>query len=189
MVEEKTAVHRHDLRHHLMMIDSLLASGNQAQATEYIREITRGIDEITPVRYSENEVINLLLGAFCSKAKKIDASIQAKVWLPAQLQIPDTELCVMLSNGLENALEAVSRLPADRNIVFFCGIMQGKLLIEIKNPYSGEITMEKGIPASPKKEHGYGCRSIHSIVCRHRGICTFAAENGVFTLRIAMPVN
>ena len=188
MVEEKTAVHRHDLRHHLMMIDSLLASGNPAQATDYIREITRGIDEITPVRYSENEVINLLLGAFNAKAKKIGANIQAKVWLPAQLQIPDTELCTMLSNGLENALEAVGRLPGDRNIGFFCGIMQGKLLIEIKNPYSGEIIMEKGIPVSPNREHSYGCRSIHSIVCKHRGICTFAAEEGVFTLRIVLPI-
>ena len=188
MVEEKTSVYRHDLRHHLMMIDSLLSSGKQAQATDYIHEIKRGIDEITPIRFCENEVVNLLLGAFNLKAQKLHSNLRIKAALPPQMQIPDAELCALISNGLENALNAVSALESGRDIDFFCTVRQGKLLIEIKNPYTGEIIIEKGIPASKKKGHGYGCRSIQSIVAYHRGICTFSAEEGVFTLRIAIPV-
>ena len=186
MIEERTAVHRHDLRHHLMLIDSMLASGKHEQATEYIHEIQRGIDEITPARFCENETANLLLGVFRQKASGQGLDFRVKAALPAQLMLPDTELCVLLSNGIENALEAAAGLEGGVSV--FCSVQQSKLLIEIKNPYRGEIIMEKDLPRSKDKGHGYGCRSIQSIVHRRGGVCTFEAEKGIFILRIAIPM-
>ena len=61
--------------------------------------------------------------------------------------------------------------------------------IECKNPYVGEIIMQNGSPVSAKDGHGYGCKSIETIVRKHQGLCTFKAENGIFTLRIILPVN
>lgn len=101
------------------------------------------------------------------------------------LNLPDTELCVMLSNGLENALNAADLLSAgaEKYIEVFCGTRQSNLLIEIKNPYQGEIVMRDGLPQAANKERSYGCRSIQSIVQRRKGVCTFDAAQGVFVLR------
>lgn len=189
-IEEKTAIYRHDLRHHLSMLGSLLASDRQAQALAYIRSAESEIDALVPTRHCENETVNLLLSAFQSKAAKRGVRVSVKAALPKTLPLPDTELCTLLLNGLENACEAAAALPwdADRAVCVLIHIRQGNLLIEIKNPFTGEIAMQDGLPLSEKQGQHYGCRSIQSIVQRRRGICTFHAQSGVFTLRIAIPL-
>ena len=188
--EEKTAIYRHDFRHHLMMIDSMLAAGKPEQAAAYIRQAEGEIDALVPIRYCDHETVNLLLSAFRDRAKRRGVPMRITVSLPAELGLPDTELCTLLSNGLENALNAAAALPesADRTIEFFGGIKQNHLLIEIKNPYAGEITMQDGIPQAKGMERRCGCRSIQAIVQRHKGVCIFDAAGGVFVLRIAMPM-
>jgi undecaprenyl-diphosphatase UppP len=62
VVEEQTSIYRHDMRHHLCMISSLLSAGRTEQATEYIRAMVSQIESIVPQRYCENDTVNLLLG-------------------------------------------------------------------------------------------------------------------------------
>ena len=190
ILQEKTAIHRHDLRHHLMMIDGLLAVDKRGQAEAYIRSVCDGIEAIVPQRFCENETVNLLLCAFCEKAKNKGAEVAVKAPLPPVLNLPDTELCVILSNGLENALNAVLLLPEgeDRTIEVFCGLRQSKLLIEIKNSCAGSVEMRDGLPLAKGEGHGYGCRSIQSIVQRRRGLCSFETVGRVFVLRVAIPI-
>ena len=71
----------------------------------------------------------------------------------------------------------------------YCEVKQNKLLIEIKNPYSGEILMQNDVPVSPIKGHGYGCRSISTIIERHRGLCSFEPQDGIFTFRAVLPIS
>ena len=95
----------------------------------------------------------------------------------------------MISNGLENAFNCVAELDQSRRWVrFYCGARLDKLLIEIKNPYSGEILFRDGLPISGQEGHGYGCNSIRTIADRNRGICVFQPEDGIFTLRIVIPM-
>ena len=109
--------------------------------------------------------------------------------LPNDVAIPDTELCSLLSNGLENALHAVADLPADRKqISLYCGVRQNKLLIEIRNPCAGPIAMRDGLPVSDREGHGYGCRSIRAIAQRNGGLCVFSAQQGQFLLQVMLPV-
>lgn len=190
VIEEKTAIHRHDLRHHLLMIENLLSTDKSAQVSGYIREVVGEIESIAPVRYCEHEFINLLVSYFKGKADKAGISMVVKAALPNRLSIPDIELCVMMSNGLENAINTVSSLPdsAEKRIDLFFDVKQNSLLIEIKNPYTGEIIIQNGLPIARNGEIRYGCRSIQSIAVRRNGNCIFDAANGIFILRIAIPL-
>ena len=190
VLEEKTAIHRHDLRHHLLMIENLLSTEKSAQASAYIREVMGEIETIAPARHCENELVNLLVSHYMGKADKAGISMAVKASLPNKLPIPDTELCVMMSNGLENAIKTVSRLPdsAEKQIALFFNVKQNNLLIEIKNPYADEIIIQNGLPMVQSGEIRYGCRSIQSIALRRNGNCVFDAANGVFVLRIAIPL-
>jgi len=188
--ETQAAIYQHDMRHHLTAIDGLLSAGKPRQAEEYIQKVWADMEAITPKRFCENEVVNLLCSSFSGRAERLGVNLSVEAKLPAELPVSDTELCSLLSNGLENALRAVSGLEEPLNRVeFYCGVKMNKLLIEIKNAYAGKVTMRDGLPVSDRPGHGYGCRSIRTIAENHRGICSFDPENGVFTLRVMLPMN
>lgn len=71
---------------------------------------------------------------------------------------------------------------------FYCGVRLDKLLIEIRNPYAGQVRFRDGLPSSTQSGHGHGCRSVHMIAQAHRGLCAFTAEREIFTLRVALPM-
>lgn len=131
----------------------------------------------------------LFLPAFHLQSQRQGAVLTVDASLPNDVAISDTELCSLLSNGLENALHAVADLPADRKqISLYCGVRQNKLLIEIRNPCAGPIAMRDGLPISDREGHGYGCRSIQAIAQRNGGLCVFSAQQGQFLLQIMLPV-
>ena len=187
-VETQVAVYQHDMRHHLTAIDGFLAADQPQQAKEYIQKVQADVDAITPRHFCEHELVNLLCSSFSNKAARMGANFTVNARLPKELPVPDTELCSILSNGLENALHAVASLDESLKWVeLYCGVRLNKLLIEVKNPYAGEIAMRDGLPLSDREGHGYGCRSIRTIAEHHRGLCSFEPENGVFTLRVVLP--
>ena len=185
----QTAVYHHDMRHHLNMIDGFLSAQKPEQASEYIHRIQEDISTISLRRYCENEAMNLLCSSFAEKAASMGVQLTMEVSLPKELSLSDTELCSMVSNGLENALHAVEELDKNRRWVqVSCRIRNSNLLLEIKNPYRGTVRMQEGVPLSARENHGYGCHSIQTIARRNRGHCLFEPKDGVFTLRVALPL-
>ena len=185
--ETQMAIYQHDMRHHLTMLDRLLAAGDAEKAQAYIQKVQTDIEAITPRRFCENELVNLLCSSFTDKAKRLGVRLTAEVALPPELPVTDTALCAMLSNGLENALHAAAQLPEEeRWISLYSRVMQNKLLIEIKNPCQGQVPMRDGLPVSARPGHGYGCRSIQAIAQSCGGLCGFQAEEGLFLLQIIL---
>lgn len=187
--EKQTAIYQHDMRHHFAVLLGYLAAGDNAQASAYIHKVQTGIETITPRRYCENELVNLLCSSFSHKAALANIRMQIEVSAPKHLPLSDTELCAILSNALENALQAAQdTVPSRRQVEFFCGIRHNKFLIEIRNPYEGKIIMQNDLPVSAQAGHGYGCRSIRAVAEKHRGLCSFEAKNGTFIVRVAIPL-
>lgn len=187
--QTQTAIYQHDMRHHLTAIDRFLSVDKPQEAKEYIRKVQADVEAITPKRFCENEMVNLLCSSFADKAERMGIRLAVEVKLPKIQSVSDTELCAVLSNGLENALHAVSELEEHKWVELYCEVKRNKLLIEIKNPYSGEIIMQDGLPVSGKEDHGYGCYSIFAITERYHGLCNFETKNGIFTLRVVLPLS
>jgi len=184
----QTSIYQHNMRHHLTAIDGFLSTDKVQQAKEYIRKVQEDIEYITPKYFCENELVNMLCASFSERAERMGISLTIKAKLSDILSVSDTELCALLSNGLENALNAVDKLANNRWIELYCEVKQNKLLIQIKNPYSGEIVIEGGLPVSQRENHGYGCYSIRAITESLRGICSFETSNNIFILRIMLPL-
>ncbi len=187
-LETQTAVYQHDMRHHLNMLDGLLSVGRPDEAAAYIKKVQADIEAITPRRFCENHLVNLLCSSFTDKAQRQGAVLTVDASLPNDVAISDTELCSLLSNGLEKRPARrggpARRAEAD---LLYCGVRQNKLLIEIRNPCAGPIAMRDGLPVSDREGHGYGCRSIQAIAQRNGGLCVFSAR-GQFLLQIMLPV-
>ena len=188
--QQQAATYRHDLRHHVNFLRRALEDGQVDRALDYLGQIQAGVESITPLHFCENETANLLFSAFAEWAKQHGIALSVRAELPSVLTIPDTELCTVLSNGLENALHAVDAVENDtlRKIAVDCRVERNMVLLEIENAYTGIVKMADGLPVSSEKDHGYGCRSMRSIAEQRKGFCTFRAVDGIFTLRVVLPM-
>lgn len=186
----QASIFRHDLRHHLNILDGFLEAGKSQQALDYIREVQTGLAAMAIQRFCTNDTVNLILSSFAEKAQQQGIRLTVQASLPEKLPVTDMELCALLSNSLENALNAAAPLPVEnRWVQCRCGIRRNKLLLEVKNPYQGEITLEGGLPTSAAPGHGFGCRSIRAIAQQHGGLYIFQPEKGIFTLQVAIPIS
>ena len=187
--QQRASTYRHDLRHHMQFLAGCIENGRTEQALGYIRSVCSEIEAGKVTVYCENEAANLIFSAFADRAAKAGVQFTVQAGISQKPAVSESDLCVLLSNALENALHAVADLPADRKqISLYCGVRQNKLLIEIRNPCAGPIAMRDGLPISDREGHGYGCRSIQAIAQRNGGLCVFSARQGQFLLQIMLPV-
>lgn len=181
--------YRHDLRHHLQYVSACIENGQEKQAQSYISNIFQEIESQEVQQYCENEAANLILSAFVGRAEKEGIEIKIQGSMSATLHVFDGDLCVVLSNGLENALHACKPLVKEGkkcmiDVSFHEKV--GKLFLQIQNPFAGKIRFQKGIPASDQPGHGIGVQSICAIVERYGGVYSFLARDGNFILRISL---
>lgn len=183
-------IYRHDMRHHLSLIGGYLADGEKQKAVDYIRLAQAEIKEITPNRYCENNTVNLILSAFAAKANANGVVLSVDAHLPPSIDLPETELCTLLSNGLENAITAATQVIDEqfRTVRISCQTHKGNLLIFIENSFIGEVVMENGLPQSRREGHGFGVKSMAMIAEKNNGYCSFAAKGEIFTLKIVLPL-
>ena len=187
--QELARRYRHDMRHHLQYVSACIENGQGEQAQAYISGICKEIDAQKVEQYCENEAVNLILSAFAGRAGKEGVELNVQGDLPAFVAVSDSDLCVLLSNALENAVHACRAItdPEKSRVIdvqFF--MREEKLFLQVTNPCGEEVRFENGLPASDRPNHGIGVQSICAIVDRYHGIYTFSARDGIFTLRISV---
>jgi len=191
-MQQNTIIYRHDMRHHLSLIGIFAADDDLEKIKEYLASTEAAIEALTPVKYCENETVNLILSSFVNKAKNSNVTLNTNVRLPEEINVNDTELCALLSNALENAITAAGQLEEEglRKVYFHAVVNDDKLVISSENAYVGKIEMDGELPKSTKKEagHGFGIKSMVDIVERHGGLYSFETEGGIFILQIMLPL-
>jgi len=184
-MQQNAAAYRHDMRHHFTFLQGLASEERIDEIKEYLRTAQSDIDAITPMRFCENETVNLILSSFASKAKQSDIMFNVDAKLPESLAFSDTEICSLLSNVLENAVQASGKIADvnERCIKLRIFSKNNKLCIDIRNRYHVEPVFFQGLPVANEEGHGYGTKSMAHIVEKHGGICQFSVKDGWFTFQ------
>lgn len=187
--QNQVRVYRHDLRHHMQFVLACIENGKLEQAQTYIHGIDAEIEGSKVTNYCENEAANLILASFAGRAEenRIEMNISAKI--PRIIPVAESDLCVLLSNALENALHACQKLKAEGKDGFISVTIyekNGKLFLQIVNSCDEDVVFEKGLPVTDRSGHGIGVRSICVLVERYRGIYNFAVKEGKFILRVTI---
>ena len=179
---------RHDFRQHMRVISGLV-HGNQ------IDELTNYVDQINQMagqehrRLCANHAVDAVASYYEAMAAEQGATIEWSLDVPEEVFIKEADLCSIIGNLVENALQAVSKLPADRQIVKVTVrlITEAMLGITVKNPYEGKIRMGRnGLPRTYKRGHGIGLASVSAIAKRYGGTCDIDVSNGQFPVSILM---
>ncbi len=187
--QELTAAYRHDLRHHLQYISDCIQNDAPEQAQEYIHRLNQDISSQSVVQYCENTTVNLILTSYISRAQRAGIATNIQVALSEMPHISDTDLCILLSNALENALHACVELRdagREASIEVRGYEKNSRLFLSIINSCGDTVCIENGLPITAQKGHGIGVRSICAVVEKYRGLYTFDAADGKFTLRISL---
>ena len=123
-------------------------------------------------------------------AKKVDAIFDARLIIPEELDFPDDEFCILLSNLLENALYAVSHQQSGKRYIYLRGEQSdGKLRLVIDNSFTGTVNTENGRFLSSKhKGFGTGILSVQSMVRKFGGLVSFDTSENIFRVSIIIPL-
>lgn len=181
-LQQNAAAYRHDMRHHFAFLQGLAAEERIEELRAYLRAAQSDIEAIIPLRFCENETVNLILSSFTAKARQAQTTLTIDARLPEALAFSDTELCSILSNALENAIHACKRI-ADKDkrlITLRMYSKNNKLCIDVRNRYQAEPVFREGIPVSSAQGHGFGTKSMVHIVEKRGGIFRFLAQDGWF---------
>ena len=187
--ERRASTYRHDLRHHMQYLAGCIENGRTEQAQAYIREVCAEIESQKVRVFCENETVNLILSAFAGRAEESGVPLRVRAEVPHFIPVAETDLCVLLSNALENALHACQRLrqtgePCDIELVVY--EKSGKFFVQVTNTCPPGVTFEKGLPVTREPGHGIGVRSICSIAERYNGMYSFSEKDGRFVLRVSL---
>ena len=185
--EYAISIIRHDMRHFMANIVSFIEQGDTDKAKSYIKEIITATDKTATKKYCENEIVNMIISSYNNEIINNSIKLDHNIDIPEKLPFSDTDITSILSNGLENAIRAVSILDDTlRHISLDLYMKDGKLLLSIKNPCDDNVVMDDGIPLSNKAGHGYGTRSIKYIAEKLGGNCQFMYKDGFFALRVVL---
>lgn len=187
--QQKTVTYRHDLRHHMQYLSACMENGQIERAQRYIREIYSEMEAGRVTAYCENEAANLIFSTFAERAREDGILMKIGTGIPQNISVSENDLCVLLSNALENALHACQQRK-EKGLSVWIEVSayekNGKLYLQFANTCEGDITFYHGVPVTKDPGHGIGVRSICAIVERYGGMYSFSAEGERFTLRVVL---
>lgn len=186
IAETKSA--RHDMRHHFNALQNLANRGEWEALTHYLCEAQNSIPN-TELNLCENTAVDGIASHYAMLCKKTKIPFSIKLNLPKTLPIPEIDVCLVLSNLLENALEASLHTTYTRRQIYVQAHLHSKnvILLTVENTYDGIIKEKDGIIQSSKRfGHGIGTQSVRHIAEKNGGYCRFAYDNGVFCANIML---
>ena len=174
---EETKAARHDLRHHFIVMEKMLASRDYDRLSDYVSRHKASVSFDSPIGFTQNVVVDALLRHYARLAAEqaIDYNVQAE--LGHSIEIVDSDLCSVLSNLLENSVEACQRMTGrERFIEINIAQKKNTLSIYLENSADRDTIRSRGGHFYSVKEQGrigYGLSSISTIAEKYSGEAEF----------------
>ena len=186
---EQTGVRtlRHDLRNHLTALRGLLERGETGRALDYLDRVADAPALRGARRFCENETADIVLAAKAEELEQRGLTADWQIALPAVLPVADPDLCALLGNALDNAIEAACR-AGDKRVLVRCRAEKGMLMLRVENALTGEETPGFATTKADKTRHGFGLAGMREIAARYGGTLEARAADGRFELVVCLPL-
>lgn len=182
--------YQHDLKHQYALLEQMIVNNHVAKAQQYLEQLRQNI---LPVRYSTGNIaVDALLSVKILRIQQIGIHFECETCPLHDLPVEETAFCAMLGNLLDNAIEAVQRLPAGKWMIKLKIVqMRDMLCITCVNDADEKSIQRSGNTYLSSKERGrtgFGLESIHRIVEQADGVFTFKIETGKVIAEAIMPL-
>ena len=179
---------RHDMRHQLNQISALAEAGDLDNLKAYLAKTVSRIPDLD-MNFCENRAADSVVGHYCALAKRENIPYSVQIDLPECLPVDEINLCLVLSNLLENALEASLRTAPARRRIELTAYLHGNslALIQVENTYDGVIREKDGVfQSSKRKGEGVGIQSVRHIAEKSGGVSTVTYQDGLFCAKVML---
>ena len=160
---------RHELKHYITVLKTLYHSGDMASLKRRLDELDEHSSHLPPLNYSLHPLVNSLLTDCAAKAGALHIATDFRIALPESFVMPEMDLCCLLSNILDNALEACQRIPdGESRYIHLTMYLKGYFLfLSCENSSPGRPEALSGGRFRTSKadgtSHGYGLEIIQKI--------------------------
>lgn len=186
---EKISIFRHDMRHQIQILSSLIDNGEISSASSLLAQLNDNLENTKPIIFCKNPVINSSLLVYISKAKEENIKITSKIDIPEDIPWNSNDIAILFANVLENAINASqNQKEGHKEIQISTRYDDKKLGILVKNRFDSTVLFnDKGMPISTEKNHGIGIGSVSSIVSKYHGTVVCSHEDHWFTISFLFP--
>ena len=180
--QKSFSIQRHDMRHHIRMLHSLIREGHTEAALQELEKADEGLERTITQSYCQNLLINTVLSIYIPKAEKENIPTNYTVITPEHLSLDETNVATVLANLLENAIQAnLKQLPKARGLQLLLQIDGQHLKLQIKNRCDAKVTLgDDGLPVTSAKGHGLGMQSLSEFVKKYKAMVLCEQKNGWF---------
>ena len=181
---------RHDYRNHIQAMKAYAASGDMDAVRRYLDELDTDLSAVDTVIRTGNPMTDAILNSKISLARSKNIKVRADAHIPVRLRLSELDLCCIIGNLFDNAIEASLRLPENERLIRVYMDMKGsQLYISFTNFTAGKkLRKREGRFTTTKGGgHGFGLVRIDAIVERLSGYISRNSEDGAFTTEILLP--
>lgn len=185
---EETRHARHDMRHHFSVISSLVNRKEWQQIENYLAQALKNIPN-TELKLCDNPAVDGVISHYCLRYKENNIPFSIELNLPYKLPISDIDICLVLSNLLENALEASLRTNELKRKIKIQSYLHSEniIILIVENFFDGTVKEKDGVFQSSKRRgDGVGLQSVRRIAEKNGGYCKFVHENSIFCANIML---
>ena len=182
---------RHDYHNHLQKLKAHLVMEQIKEASQYLNELEIDLDKVNQLVESGNVNLDAILNSKLSLAKKNNVDINYKVQVPKELTVSDIDLCVLIGNLIDNAVEACQKITdgGSRFIRVYIGIFKQQLYISVSNSTNELIRkLDEEYITTKRGNHGHGLKRISNIVKKYEGYINRQNEPKVFVSEVLLPL-
>ena len=182
---------RHDYHNHLQKLKAHIMLDQINEANQYLNELEIDLDNVNQLVESGNVNLDAILNSKLSLAKKSNIDINYKAQVPKTLTITDIDLCVLIGNLIDNAVEACQKISdsSPRFIRVYVGIFKKQLYISVTNSTNEIIRkLDEEYITTKRGNHGHGLKRINNIVEKYAGYINRQNEPKVFVSEVLLPL-
>ena len=183
---------RHDYHNHIQTMKAHLALNQFAELQVYLDKLDTDLTTVDTVLKTGNVMVDAILNSKISLARSKNININAKAAVPGDLDVSEIDLCIIIGNLLDNAMEACLKQQdeSDRFIRVYIGKLKEQLYISVSNSVGGEIRKSGKAYISTKNSatHGFGLMRVDRIAEKYSGYVNRQNEEGVFATEIMLPL-
>lgn len=190
---QTTSTIRHDLKNHMYSIRALTEEGKKDSVLEYIANIMEDLGTKHNLAASGNTVIDSIINFKFQEAEQRGIKTALELKIPDDsMGIPSFDLTIILGNLLDNAIEAAAKVAGNSYINVKIRLDKGRLLIQVENPYRGEIKGSKDrllTTKADKENHGIGLDSIKNAIQKYDGTMDIHYADNIFSVSLLLYVD
>lgn len=165
-------------------LETMLLAGQRQKAMALVEERVKGIHPSVLRRFSDAPLVNAAISIYQAKADAMGLFFRPKVNLPDPLQVDESDLAVLISNLLENAIESAKQEGKDKRGISLTIQHEGKkCVLSTVNPCNRPLRLgEDGLPVTQRAGHGTGMVSLKMFLEKYGGYAAFTQEAGCVRL-------